>query len=421
MAPLIVSGWLWLVASLVVPTWEKLESKLPSQTPLVYEEKPSDEILKQAGLPVLYRDKDGLCPFSQQVWLGLEVKNAEYITVLVDSEKENSKHGPNGWPSSLKLQWPDGSVQTDPKDILERLNQEYPDEINLYPDISKAVDSVRCNIVRFDGVFPRNTQPNLYAPYLIRELDDKPLQWVPKSDHMVTLEETDEVLEEYFTGPFLCGNQITSADLFWAPFLDRYAAQLPMIYEGDRLTPRSSEYEALKEWYEAMETLVPSYACRVAGDKHTWQQLLRQATEQNLVPEVDLLPPRGSPNPLKRRFFNGEKVWNEYKQGKPYVCDTSELECVAYYVRNRERIVSEAAQALTNMNTDEIEQALLEILGAILEKDDANIASKLSGNARELANYLNDQLRVPRDMGALPAAAMRALVVTAPKPRISSR
>jgi glutathione S-transferase len=429
MAPILpLSSWLWLgITSLVIPTWEKLESKLPSQEPLVFEEQPPSDLSSQVNMPVLYRDKAGLCPFAQRVWLGLEVKKAEYITVLVDSDITTAtadttrSANSNGWSSPLKIQWPDGSIQTDTKEILERLNQEYPNEVNFYPDISKAVDSVRCNIVRFDGVFPRNTQPNLYAPYLIRQLGDKPLQWVPESDHMVSLEETDEVMEEYFTGPFLCGNQITAADIVWAPFLDRYAAQLPMIYEGDPLTPRSSEYETLKEWYEAMESQIPCYACRVMGDKQSWQRVLQYGVEQQLVPNVDLLPPRGSADPLKRRKFNGDKVWEEYKRGKPYVCETSQLECIAFYVRNRERIISEATRSLANMNHDEIEQALLEVLGVVLENEDKDAISKMSGNARELATYLNEKLRVPRDMGALPASAMRTLTATAPKPRISSR
>ncbi|CAB9517681.1 glutathione Stransferase [Seminavis robusta] len=419
MAPFVTAGWIWL-ASLVVPTWENLESKLPSTpAPVFFDFLPDDFSLENR--PVLFRDKNGICPLSEQAWLGLEVKNIDYVTVLVDSDESNDQ-----WCSPLRLQWPNGDVQTDALEILERLEQEYPSSNgytpHYYPPLSKAVDSVRCNIVRFKGVFPRYIQPNVYAPYLIRHRNptDAP-SWVPESDHMVTLEETDEVMEEYYQGPFLCGAHITAADIVWAPFLERYAAQLPLVYDGDDLTPRSSEYETLKEWYEAMEEQVPSYACRVMGDKATWERLLQFGVQQGLTPPIDaLLPSRGSAIPTNRRNFNADAVWKEYASTRPHVAESPTLECVSHYVRNRESIVTNAAQVLTNMSPEEIEQALREVLGALLEGGD-DVVSKLSGNARELTSHLNEQLCVPRDMGVLPAAKLRTLAAAAPKPRIASR
>ena len=253
---------LWLC--LALPSWTALESKLPSVLPPVYHETlPDSSVAKEK--PILYRDKDALCPYSQQVWLALEAKGVDYVTVLSSSP--------------MKLMWPDGTVQSESLEILERIEKEYPDKLpNLYPKISEAVDSVRCNIVRFKGVFPRNTNPTPLAPFLFRSNGDL----VPSKDHMVTLEETEEMLEEYYTGPFLCGKDFTAADIAWAPFLERYAVQLPCMNPGaPELDPRSKEYSALKEWYEAMEALVPCYSSRVEGSAPFWRSALETAVEQH--------------------------------------------------------------------------------------------------------------------------------------------
>ena len=73
------------------------------------------------------------------------------------------------------------------------------------------------------------------------------------------------------------------------------------------------------------------------------------------------------------------------------------------------------------MNLEEIDSALREVLAALQEGEVKDIVSSLSGNARELASHLDEQLCVPRDMGALPAATLRTLAIAAPKPRITSR
>jgi glutathione S-transferase len=448
-APFFTTAAWYLVAALVVPSWEELATKIPRSTPLVFHDKlPSDVNNDGNNKPILFRDKNGICPLCQQVWLALEVKGIDYITILVDDvdQQENTN---NDWSSPLQVQWADGSVQTDVLEILEKMEQTFPAAStnindkdtsryapNLYPSISKAVDSVRCNIVRFKGVFPRNTVPTKLAPYLIRQATSPEKDttiWVPIDDHMVTLEETDEVLEEYYQGPFLCGAKLTAADIVWAPFLERYAAQLPRIYKGDICKPRSAEYETLRAWYKAMEEQIPCWSSRVSGDPTTWQRLLETAVTQQQTPPIDsLLPvPRGMANliPFNRKTFPKHAMWEQYAKSRPHVAKTPELECVAYYVRNRDTILQQAAtsKVLSNMmNPEEMDVALRELLEAIVQMgsstttvDPASIVSSLSGNARDLVSYLEERLSVPRDMGALPAAALRKLVAVAPKPRIS--
>lgn len=398
MAPLLDFIWLCLA----LPTWTVLESTLPTAfPPTVHTSEPKEEDLE--GKLVLYRDKDGLCPYSEQVWLALEVKGLDYVTVLTDDAD-----------SFPKLQWPDGTVQTESLKILERIQKEFSEEApNFYPKISQAVDSVRCNIVRFKGVFPRNTDPTFFAPYLFRATGEL----VPKSDHMVTIEETEEILEEYYTGPFLCGHQLTAADIVWAPFLERYAAQVPLVFFGEEVEPRSNAYEALKEWYEAMESLVPSYSCRVQGDRTSWANLLVRAAEEKLIPDVELLPFQGQRIPTDRRRFDANAVWKKYAENKPYVAATPEKECAAFLIRNRDAIVQAFTTTGTKIDVNEVDDALREVVSVLdtdEEEDDA--ASKLSGDAQEMVSFLDETyLRTPRDMGVLPAAAIRKLAIAVPQ------
>jgi glutathione S-transferase len=393
---------LW--ACLALPSWTILESKLPETPPPIYSsagDAPDD-------MPILFRDKDGLSPQAQQMWLALEMKDVEYSTVLLLEDDDDDDD------DSPKLQWPDGSIQTNVMEVLERIEEEYSDRPpELYKRISQAVDNVRCNMMRFDPVFPRYTEPTRHAPYIFRDGG-----LTSRDSHMVSLEEVDEVLEEYDDGPFFCGDFVSAADIYWAPFLERYVAQLPLTYDGDMLEPRyGGRYEAIDDWFKAMESTIPCYACRIAGDSVTWENVLREAVDKKLVPGVELLPSRGRRVPKSRTGKLATQLWNQYREKRSYLCKTPAEECVAFLVRNRETLIADASIRLKQLQGTEIDEALRETIGTLLGKSEA---SKMSGNARDVAAFLDDHIRAPRDMGMLPAATLRALAKVAPKPRIKA-
>jgi glutathione S-transferase len=400
----------WIFAALALPSWSSLESKLPVAPLPVYKESLPDSNNIAREKPVLYRDEDAMCPHSQQVWLALEAKNVDYATVLVPTSEDSSP---------LKVTWPDGTEQTDSLEILERIQAEYPEnEPNLYPKrISECVDSVRCNIVRFKGVFPRRTKANIYAPFLFLEQGGL----VSSSNHMVTLEETDEVLEEYYQGPFLCGKVFTAADIVWAPFLERYAVQLPCLLPGKpELDPRGGgEYPALREWYEAMESKVPCYSCRVQGDISQWKRALELGVQQYNNQEnnddnviwSDNVTPVFPPHEI-----DGQALWNQYKINRPWLANTPEEECVAYIVRNRSNIMREATEELA-MSANDADTALRQVIQVLLDKNDNT--NTLSGNARDIALFVKDGIVVPRDLGMIPVMTLERIVKAAPAPRIA--
>ena len=127
----------------------------------------------------------------------------------------------------------------------------------------------------------------------------------------------------FFLGPHGCPVQISAADCAWAPFLERYAAQLPLLHRGlrpydarlrelagqcvesaaaslyrkcfsfhvvlgTRALQDPSRWPRLGAWYEAMDAEVPAYSARVRGDEDSWRKVLAQAARLSCwVPGID--------------------------------------------------------------------------------------------------------------------------------------
>ena len=92
------------------------------------------------------------------------------------------------------------------------------------------------------------TRPSSRAAFLFRSSG----QPVARRDFEATLEKTDALLGER-GGPFFAGESPTAPDVCWAPFLERYAAQLPLLHDG--LRPRDAvRYPNLSRWYDSMES-----------------------------------------------------------------------------------------------------------------------------------------------------------------------
>ena len=232
-------------AALQPPSWSALSKTLPSasrEVPTIIDAvhhrqtkpKLSDETV------VLYRERNGWCPYSERVWLGLECKNVEYQTVLID----NTGGARPSWFGSTtpRIRWADGTDQGESLDILKALDERYPSEPPLFDEHSAAL------IGAFKDIFPRMTRPSSRAAFLFRSSG----QPVARQDFESTLEKTDALLGER-GGPFFAGVTPTAPDVCWAPFLERYAAQLPLLHDG--LRPRdTTRYPRLSQWYDAMES-----------------------------------------------------------------------------------------------------------------------------------------------------------------------
>ena len=439
-------------------SWATLEDALPSALdtsgPATIAGNASGEDL--AGKLVLYRDANGHCPYTERIWLALEIKRIPFVTCLV----EHSEIPPGEAGALPHVQWPDGST-TDGSDtlhILERIEREYPQPPSLFPDKSVTVNYVRdfCD-ARFDGVMPRFTLPSRTTPYVfacriqragsfkIEECEVGEI--VPQYKYEVCLEEIDEILDEDIRdpGPFFAGRCVSAADVWAAPFLERFAAHLPLLYDG--LTPRppagtEPAYEAIAAWYDAMDEKVPCYSCRIKGRVRTWQQLLASepylegrleqaaATPPDLSADFDATRvwakyaartsrPRPYPQPGPNPDPDPDP-YPRYAEGRPHVAPTPALEAAAVIVRNREVLRAGAAQAC-GLSVDVADTALRDVCAALVSGGGNGGAADpgpdaptlLADAALEVAAYLDGGpigMAVPHDFGVVPAEALRSLV-----------
>ena len=158
------------------PTWPDLAKRLPSavepSAPSVYDAVTTDAA-SLSGKTVLYRDQQGWCPYIERLWLALEVKNADYVTVLVDEDFTMppgcDTAAEDDYSAPPRIRWRDGTID-DASDWLatfKRLEVEFPNEPCFFPDgISVSVDLVGDSFDRFHGIMPRFIKPNSLAPYV---------------------------------------------------------------------------------------------------------------------------------------------------------------------------------------------------------------------------------------------------------------
>jgi glutathione S-transferase len=430
------------ISSNSVPSWNEIENILkPSydtESPntildsSVSQKEPSYSKVK----PTLFRERHGWCPYSERVWLACEIKNIQYDTIYI----ENSGYGsrPRYFAGQTpQIRWEDGSSQGESMDLVRAIDSKYnnndngngndSDDISLYPkDIQiEVINKVRA----FDQIFPKRTRPSSRAAFLFR-YDGEPL-W--KNEFEKVLRETDELLSESSSeGPFFCGSRITAADIAWAPFLERYAAQLPCLHEN--LNPRSDvdTYPHLVAWYDAMDDLIPTYSCRVKGDSSSWRKVLTMAGYGNGGMPLDVSDRmeeykiQEGQALTKEQKEHEQHIWDMYSSTRPWVASSPALEAASIMTRNRSPIVkdigkraglSESGSDLAAYSEDQIDEAMRAMV-CLLCRDESefnhegmiNSCKDYTNIVKSLATYLDDRMCVPRDMSSRSAATIKRLI-----------
>ena len=353
--------------------------------------------------PTLFRERHGWCPYSERVWLMLEVGNVAYDEIRIDNTGGVRPSYFGG--QTPQMRWPGQSrPQGESMDLVNKLDQEYCGGV-----FQSADDRVQSVVSQFRNIFPR-ARPSSRAAFLF-QYNGEPL-W--KSTFAETLEKTDLLLSQT-VGPFFCGNALTVADIAWAPFLERYRYQLPCLHAG-LLPDDASIYPHLAAWYQAMDEKVPAYACRVKGDASSWRKVLTMAGFGNAG-----LPPDVSATMKDRIAVELEQAdaivnsasWKDYASTRPFLASNPAAQAALVITRNRKAIVADLLKRKSaNLPSDESDaEAALEslaqlLLGNIHVQDLQSSVRKTVGAS---ASFLDERMCVPRDMGAMSAASIKKL------------
>ncbi len=416
-------------AFLTIPSWNEIEKLNPSLThpqPLIIDSSlhPNETPNYSTDKPTLFRERHSWCPYSERVFLALEVMNVPYDTIFID----NTGHGrrPSYFTGQTpQMKWEDGSTQGESMDLVRQINTKYKyiitntNNIDLYPiDIQNDVIN---KIRSFTNIFPKRTRPSSRAAFLFR-YDGKPL-W--KNEFEKVLRETNDLLgESSGSGPFFCGERFTAADIAWVPFLERYAAQLPCLHDG--LNPRNDveRYPHLVAWYDAMDDCIPEYICKVKGDTSSWRKVLMMAGFGNAGVPLDVSQRMEDVKIEESKALTEEeeekeqRIWDLYSSSRPWVASSASAEAASVMVRNRKAIVKDIGKRaaagyplIAECTEDELDLAMRSIVWLLYQNESDNIMINPETVA-SLATYLDERMCVPRDMGCLSATAIKRLIPT---------
>ena len=404
------------VQSYTPPTWQSLEKQLKLGN-TVSSPKVFDSALRyplkpdfDQNKPTLFRERHGWCPYSERVWLALEYKGIDYDTVLIDNTGPGRK--PDWYSGNTpQMRWSGASDsrQGESMDLMRALDEKYPDTPMLY-----CHDGVDEYISAFRDIFPKGARPSSRAAFLF-SWNGEPLF---KSEFERVLRNTDEILGRNSEGPFFCGSEFSAADIAWAPFLERYAAQLPCLH--DNLDPRDDElYPNLTQWFIAMDN-IPCYACRVKGNSSSWRKVLNMAGFGN----------GGAPPLVSSRIQDSDKIdlevaqtiegndlWEAFHSTRPYLASSPGKEAASVLLTNRDAIMQDtlkrAGLSLRELGEEKIDvsmRALAEICSTDQELiDDIDFILEAVDGVGDLATFLDSRMCVPRDMGSLSAIVFKRI------------
>jgi glutathione S-transferase len=390
--------------------------------------------------PILFREREGWCPYSERVWLALEICHVDYDTVRID----NSGYGlrPSYFTNrqTPQIMWPGSQrMQGESADLVRRIFAEYG-----RPTLqAHHLDRHEVCLGMWKEIMPQRSRPSSRAAFLFQS-NGEPLGELQLRK---TLRSVDDMIQRFHDdsgdphhdhdddGPiFMTGDHsVGPADVFWAPFLERYRYQLPCLHEG--LDPNDvMEFPYLARWYQTMDENVAAYSCRVKGNAASWRKVLSMAGFGNAgVPPTIRANMNGliAKEEYESRYameYYGPALWREYAKRRPYLAQQSPSDQAALtIVQNHNAIMADAWRRCSDGNgtnndptlwatREALEADLKALVVALLSSSSSSSSNNNNGttttishSARRLAQFLTERMCVPRDMGCLPAAALHVL------------
>ena len=402
-----------------IPSWKDLEAQIGDSFRAVPPTSIDPAIMTQSNPtsippfstqhPTLFRERHGWCPYSERVWLALELVDGVYDTVRIDNTGGPRPDYFGGQTPQMK--WPENTRnQGESMDLVDEIDKRYNQGGWQHDD-----PTVRRMIADFRNIFPR-ARPSSRAAFLF-QFNGDPL-W--KTTFETTLSETDALLSKT-SGPYFVGDKLTTADIAWAPFLERYRYQLPCLHAG--LEPNdASAYPHLAAWYKAMEENLPAYACRVKGDASSWRKVLTMAGFGNagLPPQIDQNMEALQDKELQEaKDCINQDLWTRYAAERDYVAVTPAAEAARIVTTNRQAIIKDTTKRATTDSkwkdtdlpddADEVDETLREMVEVLLNEDGDLLTNASRRTVGSLAAFLDERMCVPRDMGCMSAATIKLL------------
>ena len=192
-------------------------------------------------------------------------------------------------------------------------------------------------------------------------------------------------------------------------------------------------YPNLNKWFEAMETQVPAYACRVKGNASSWRKVLTMAGYGNagippdVIDRMDYLCVEESRPQTAEERVGDQTLWDKYRSTRPYLAATPSAEAGRVLLSNREAIIKdtlkrsatlEGTVPLDEKGLDNAMRALTTLLiygdkedGQYEDLADAAREAVDVNGVFEMAKFLDERMCVPRDMGSMSADAIKRLSV----------
>jgi len=444
--------------------WNEIESSL--EPTYSYEAKPIiiDSALENTSTkptfsktkPTLFRERHGWCPYSERVWLALELKNIPYDTILIDNTGYGRK--PSYFAGQTpQIKWEDGSTQGESMDLVRAIDEKYPTYgPSLYhPKGINNEEIIESKIQAFRSIFPRQARPSSRAAFLFN-YNGEPLF---KSEFERVLNDMNDLLGTE-GGPFFCGKEFTAVDIAYIPFLERYSVQLPCLH--DNLSPRTDtdKYPHLVRWYNAIEEHVPEYKCRIQGDASSWTKVLTMAGFGNAGSIPSLVKGRMDDVSLQEyttaisataRSSNSstmsaqeeeQRIWDRFALNRPWIMDSPSREVCAIIAHNRKAIMmdmlkrnwkSQGSSGSSEIDNEgegnkkineeeEVDVTLRALICKLLidtelsekqeqvEKND-HFDYEEQHMIQTAASFLDQRMCVPRDMGIPCASVMKRLII----------
>lgn len=363
------------------PSWYDLHQAIdydPSQTPIVVDSL-VNPTLQEWSRPTLFREREGWCPYSERVWLALELCNVCYDTVRID----NSGYGPR--PSYFsgqtpQMRWPER--QGESMEIVYRVFEQFSDLT------SQDLADHQTYVQPWTEIMPRRCRPSSRAAFLFQG-NGEPLSQSQLEDTLSSI----EALMSRAPGPFLTGSDVGPADVFWAPFLERYRYQLPCFYE--KLDPMDPvKFKNLRRWYIAMDETVAPYSCHVKGNGASWRKVLSMAgfgnsgVPPNIQANMDAVIAK-EVEESRRAMEYGPALWKKYTKDRPYLAKSPSAQGALAIIQNHARICDDAFKRTeTWKSSNDLDDDLRLLTKVLLDTEPKHISPKV----KTLAMFLTERM-----------------------------